>query len=104
MTDAAAPSASAEAPKIGRDHRAIWVMTALGFAAGLPNALVIGSLSAWLSNAQVELTTIGIVSWIALAYAFKFLWAPLLDWGGPPILKSVGRRRAWLFLAQGVIT
>ena len=87
-----------------RDQRVIWVMTALGFAAGLPNALVVGSLSAWLSNADVDLTTIGIVSWIALAYAFKFLWAPLLDWGGPPILKSVGRRRAWLVLTQGVIT
>jgi len=99
MTDAIA----AEAPRVSQDNRAIWVMTALGFAAGLPNALVIGSLSAWLSNAQVELTTIGIISWIALAYAFKFLWAPLLDWGGPPILRTIGRRRAWLFLAQGVI-
>lgn len=99
MTDAVA----AEAPRVSQDNRAIWVMTALGFAAGLPNALVIGSLSAWLSNAQVELTTIGIISWIALAYAFKFLWAPLLDWGGPPVLRSVGRRRLWLFLAQGVI-
>ncbi len=100
MTDTTA----APAPAIPRDQRAIWVMTAFGFAAGLPNALVIGSLSAWLSNAQVELTTIGIISWIALAYAFKFLWAPLLDWGGPPLLKTVGRRRLWLFFTQGVIT
>lgn len=99
MTDAVA----GQAPKVDHDQRAIWVMTALGFASGMPNALVIGSLSAWLSNANVQLTTIGIISWIALAYAFKFLWAPLLDWGGPPILKTVGRRRAWLFLAQGVI-
>lgn len=99
MTDAVA----AEAPRVSQDNRVIWVMTALGFAAGMPNALVIGSLSAWLSNAQVELTTIGIISWIALAYAFKFLWAPLLDWGGPPILRTVGRRRLWLLFAQGVI-
>jgi PAT family beta-lactamase induction signal transducer AmpG len=97
--------AVAEAPAAPpRDNRAIWVMTALGFAAGLPNALIIGSLSAWLSNADVDLTTIGIISWVALSYAFKFLWAPLLDWGGPPFLKTVGRRRAWLLLTQGVIT
>ncbi len=92
------------APRPMRDQRTIWVMTALGFAAGLPNALVVGSLSAWLANAEVDLTTIGIVSWIALAYAFKFLWAPLLDWGGPPLLRSAGRRRLWLFFAQIVIT
>jgi PAT family beta-lactamase induction signal transducer AmpG len=95
--------AVAPAAPVKHDQRTVWVMTALGFSAGMPNALVIGSLSAWLSNAEVDLTTIGIVSWIALAYAFKFLWAPLLDWGGPPILKSVGRRRLWLFFTQGVI-
>ncbi len=99
MTEAAI---AAPAPRA--DQRAIWVMTALGFAAGLPNALVVGSLSAWLSNAEVQLTTIGIISWIALAYAFKFLWAPILDWGGPPMLKTVGRRRLWLLLTQGAIT
>lgn len=78
-------------------------MTALGFASGLPNALIVGSLSAWLSNAKVDLTTIGIVSWITLAYAFKFLWAPLVDWSGPAFLKSVGRRRLWLIFSQSVI-
>ncbi|MGD9814375.1 MAG: hypothetical protein AB7Q23_04650 [Hyphomonadaceae bacterium] len=95
--------AVAAAPAVPRDQRTIWVMTSLGFAAGLPNALLVGSLSAWLSNAEVDLTTIGIASWIALAYAFKFLWAPLLDWGGPTFLNSVGKRRLWLFAAQGVI-
>jgi PAT family beta-lactamase induction signal transducer AmpG len=93
---------AAELP-IKYDQRTTWVMTGLGFASGMPNALVIGSLTAWLSNAQVELTTIGIISWIALAYAFKFLWAPLLDWGGPPLLSSVGRRRLWMFFTQTMI-
>jgi len=99
MTEAVAGAAPASQP----DQRAIWVMTALGFASGMPYALLIGTLSAWLSNAEVALTTIGILSWIALAYAFKFLWAPVLDWGGPPMLKTVGRRRAWMIFCQAVI-
>lgn len=98
-----ATTAEAAAPPVKRDQRTVWVMTALGFASGMPNALVIGSMTAWMSNANVDLTTIGIISWVALAYAFKFLWAPLIDWGGPPILNSVGRRRLWLFFTQAVI-
>ena len=79
------------------------IMLAFGFAAGLPNTLLIGTLNAWLGAWEISLATIGVLSWIGLAYAFKFLWSPLVDRLGLPGLKRFGRRRSWLFLCQIVL-
>ena len=54
-------------------------MLALGFSAGLPLLLVLGTLSFRLREAGIDRTTIGYLSWVALAYAFKWAWAPLVD-------------------------
>ena len=54
-------------------------MLAFGFSSGLPFALLIGTLNAWLGDAKINLATIGVLSWIGLGYAFKFLWSPLVD-------------------------
>jgi PAT family beta-lactamase induction signal transducer AmpG len=80
-------------------------MLFLGFAAGLPILLVFGTLSAWLRVEGVDKTTIGFVSWVALAYGFKFLWSPLIDRAPVPVLsKTLGQRRGWMLVAQmGVI-
>jgi PAT family beta-lactamase induction signal transducer AmpG len=79
------------------------VATALGFASGLPYSLLLGSLTAWLSNAGVSFGAIAALSWIGLFYAFKFIWAPAFDWLVPPFANTIGRRRAWMALCQGVI-
>ncbi|WP_456448454.1 AmpG family muropeptide MFS transporter [Thiolapillus sp.] len=80
-------------------------MLFLGFSAGLPILLVFGTLSAWLRVEGVDKTTIGFVSWVALAYGFKFFWSPLIDRAPVPVLtKALGQRRGWMLLAQiGVI-
>jgi MFS transporter, PAT family, beta-lactamase induction signal transducer AmpG len=79
-------------------------MVALGFAAGLPLLLVLGTLSFRLREAGIERTTIGFLSWVGLAYAFKWAWAPLVDQVRLPGLSAyLGRRRAWLFLSQWLI-
>jgi PAT family beta-lactamase induction signal transducer AmpG len=79
-------------------------MLFLGFSAGLPLLLVLGTLSFWMREAGVDRTTIGFLSWVGLPYAFKWAWAPLVDRLPIPILsRLLGRRRAWLLLAQGVI-
>lgn len=80
-------------------------MLALGFSAGLPLLLVFGTLSFWLREAGVNRATIGFVSWVTLAYAFKWAWAPLVDRVPIPWLTArLGRRRSWLLVAQlGVI-
>ena len=79
-------------------------MLALGFSAGLPLLLVLGTLSFWLREAGINRTTIGYLSWVALAYAFKWAWAPLVDRMPLPWLtRRLGRRRSWLLLSQGLI-
>ncbi|MDB5695759.1 MAG: hypothetical protein JWN21_1302 [Sphingomonas bacterium] len=75
-------------------------MLALGFASGLPFVALIGTLNAWLGERQVSLATIGVLSWIGLAYAFKFLWSPVVDRTRPPLLARLGRRKSWLVLCQ----
>ncbi|HEX8064087.1 MAG TPA: MFS transporter [Allosphingosinicella sp.] len=79
------------------------IMLIFGFSAGLPFSLLVGTLNAWLGEAKVNLATIGIISWIGLAYAFKFLWAPLVDRTLLPGLGRLGRRRGWLILCQLVL-
>jgi PAT family beta-lactamase induction signal transducer AmpG len=79
------------------------VMLALGFGAGLPYTLLIGTLNAWLGEEKVNLATIGILSWIGLAYAFKFLWSPAVDTLRLPVLWRMGRRRSWLILCQTIL-
>lgn len=75
-------------------------MVLFGFSSGLPYALLLGTLYAWLSDAQVDLETMGVFSLIGLTYAFKFLWSPLIDRISLPVLKRLGRRKQWIVLAQ----
>jgi PAT family beta-lactamase induction signal transducer AmpG len=76
------------------------VMLAFGFSSGLPFALLIGTLNAWLGDAKINLATIGVLSWIGLGYAFKFLWSPLIDRVKLPLLGELGRRKSWIVLCQ----
>ena len=79
-------------------------MLFLGFSAGLPLLLVLGTLSFWLREAGVDRTTIGFLSWVGLAYAFKWVWAPLVDRLPIPVVtRLLGRRRSWLLLSQSII-
>ena len=85
------------------DRRAI-IMFFLGFSAGIPILLIFSSLSLWLGEADIARTAITFFSWAALGYSFKFVWAPLIDELPVPFLtKWLGRRRAWLIVAQCLI-
>jgi PAT family beta-lactamase induction signal transducer AmpG len=79
------------------------VLLLLGFAAGLPYMLVFSTLSVWLREAGVARETIGYASLIGLAYAFKWVWSPLLDQWRLPLLGKLGRRRSWLVLSQSLV-
>jgi PAT family beta-lactamase induction signal transducer AmpG len=86
-------------------HPRVMGMLALGFSAGLPMLLILGTLSFWLREAGIDRTTIGHLSWIGLAYGFKWMWSPLVDRLPLPLLtRWLGRRRAWLLLSQTMIT
>ena len=79
-------------------------MLLLGFSAGLPLLLVFGTLSFWLREAGIDRTTIGHLSWVGLAYGFKWAWSPLVDRLPIPLFtRWLGRRRSWLLLSQSVI-
>lgn len=73
----------------------------LGFAAGLPFLLMFGTLTAWLSQAGIDKTSIGLFVLTGTAFTLKFLWAPLVDRLPLPILsRLLGQRRSWLALSQ----
>jgi MFS transporter, PAT family, beta-lactamase induction signal transducer AmpG len=79
-------------------------MLALGFSAGLPLLLVLGTLSFRLREAGIDRTTIGYLTWVGLAYGFKWCWAPLVDrLPIPGLTTAVGQRRSWLLLSQAMI-
>jgi MFS transporter, PAT family, beta-lactamase induction signal transducer AmpG len=78
-------------------------MLAFGFSSGLPFALLIGTLNAWLGDAGINLATIGVLSWIGLTYSFKFLWSPLVDRVQLPLIAALGRRKSWIMLCQAVL-
>ena len=79
-------------------------MLCLGFSAGLPLLLVLGTLSFRLREAGIDRSTIGFLSWVGLAYGFKWVWSPLVDRLSLPLLtRWLGRRRSWLLLAQSTV-
>nr|VFK59295.1 MAG: MFS transporter, PAT family, beta-lactamase induction signal transducer AmpG [Candidatus Kentron sp. TC] len=85
-------------------HPRAITMLFLGFSSGLPLLLIFSSLSLWLREAEVSRSTVTYFSWAALAYSFKFIWAPVIDKLPLPWLsRRLGRRRSWLLLSQVVI-
>lgn len=79
-------------------------MIFLGFSAGLPFYLVFQTLTAWLRQEGIARSTIGMLSWVGLAYSFKFIWSPIVDRVPVPFLTRIfGKRRSWMLLAQAGI-
>ena len=78
-------------------------MIMLGFSSGLPILLVFSTLSVWLTKAGIERSTVTLFSWAGFAYAFKFLWSPLVDKVGVPFFSNMGHRRSWLLIIQLLI-
>jgi PAT family beta-lactamase induction signal transducer AmpG len=89
--------------KVALQNRKSATMLGFGFSSGLPYALLIGTLNAWLGEVGVNLATIGVLSWIGLSYSFKFLWSPLVDRFHLPLLDRLGRRKSWILLCQAVL-
>jgi PAT family beta-lactamase induction signal transducer AmpG len=69
----------------------------LGFSSGMPLFLTSRTLQAWLTVEGVDLTTVGLLSLVAIPYSLKFVWSPILDRFSLPFL---GRRRGWMILSQ----
>jgi PAT family beta-lactamase induction signal transducer AmpG len=78
-------------------NRRMLVALMMGFSCGLPLLLTLSVLQAWMKEAGVDLTTIGLMSLVGLPYTLKFFWSPVFDRYALPFL---GRRRGWLLIAQ----
>jgi len=83
---------------------AAWTMLLFGFSSGLPFLLVAGTLAYWLKENGIELKDITMIASAGMTYAFKFVWAPLLDHGRIPGFARLGQRRGWLLFAQLGVT
>ena len=82
----------------------VLAMLLLGFSSGIPIYLVGNTLGFWMRENAIELSTIGFLSWVGLAYSLKFLWAPLVDKLDAPLLgRWLGRRRGWMLMSQVVV-
>jgi PAT family beta-lactamase induction signal transducer AmpG len=104
MTDAAISADAApkaRKPSIFNDRRRL-AMLMLGFASGLPFTVVGGTLAAWFTAKGISTATIGILSWSALAYSFKFLWSPALHRTAAPFFARYGLRRGWFLPLQAI--
>src|SRR5881398_151566 len=99
----AAPAARKRSVLASLGQPKVAVMLMLGFSSGLPFFLSGNTLGYWLRDAGTTLKAIGFLSWVGLAYSFKFLWAPIIDRVDAPLLGWLGRRRGWMVLTQGLI-
>ncbi len=102
------PGASVASPRLSfADTLAVYlkrrvlIVLFLGFSSGLPLALSGSTLLVWMTEAGVNLGTIGLFALVGTPYTIKFLWAPLIDALDVPLLsRRFGRRRGWLLLSQ----
>jgi PAT family beta-lactamase induction signal transducer AmpG len=82
----------------------VLIVLFLGFSSGLPLALSGSTLLVWMSEAGVDLRTIGLFALVGTPYTLKFIWAPLVDALHIPVLtRLLGRRRGWLVFSQALL-
>jgi PAT family beta-lactamase induction signal transducer AmpG len=92
-----------QALAVYREPRTV-AMLFLGFSSGLPFYPAFQTMTLWLRESGIALPLIGMMAWATFPYSLKFLWAPVVDRMPLPLLtRWLGRRRAWLLLAQGCI-
>ena len=103
MQDPVTPEKAGRTPSLRHlvSDRSVQAMLGLGFSSGIPFLLVYVTQSAWLSEAKVPLSILGLMSELTLAYKFKFVWAPFLDrYDAPVFSRLLGRRRGWIIVSQ----
>lgn len=98
---AAAPKAKPALAAYLQPH--VLVMLVLGFSSGLPFVLTANTFGYWLAEEHTSLSAIGFLSWVGFAYTLKWLWAPILDRMGAPLLFRMGRRRSWIAFSQIIV-
>ncbi len=82
-------------------HPKLIIVGFLGFSSGMPLALTLSTLSAWLTETGIDKRTIGLFAIIGTPYSLKFLWSHLVNHLPiPPLTTILGKRRGWMLLTQ----
>ncbi len=72
----------------------------LGIASGFPWLLIGSAMTAWLKDAGLTRSAIGLFGAAFVCYTINFLWAPIVDHLRLPLLGQLGQRRSWILLCQ----
>jgi PAT family beta-lactamase induction signal transducer AmpG len=80
--------------------RKLGLLTALYFVQGMPFGFQSLALPVYLRTQGVSVTALGFLSFLALPWMFKALWAPLVDRYGS---ERVGRRKSWILPLQAAL-
>jgi PAT family beta-lactamase induction signal transducer AmpG len=80
--------------------RRILTIFIFGMASGFPWVLWGSAMTAWLKEAGLTRSAIGVFGTVAAAYSTHFLWAPLVDRIPFPVLGRIGQRRGWILGMQ----
>ena len=75
------------------------LLTCLYFAQGIPYGFFEKALPAIMRERGASLPQIGLASLLTLPWAFKWLWAPLIDRYGS---SRIGIRKTWIFVFQSM--
>lgn len=78
----------------------IGVLSALYFAQGLPFGFQSNALSLYLTELGLSMKQVSFARLLALPWALKVLWAPLVDRYGSV---AFGRRKSWIVPAQALL-
>ena len=101
MSEAARKTGTRDVLRALRQPKVL-AMLLLGFSSGLPLYLVGNTMGYWMREGGSELSAIGFLSWVGLAYTLKFLWAPIIDKTDVPLLGRLGHRRGWIVPTQAL--
>lgn len=77
--------------------RRMLVVLLMGFASGLPLALIGGTLQAWMTEAGVDIKVVTLSALAGIPFTYKFIWAPAMDRFQ---ISPLGLRRGWLIASQ----
>jgi PAT family beta-lactamase induction signal transducer AmpG len=73
----------------------------LGISSGLPLALILSTLKAFLLDKGFDLKTIGFFALVSIPYSLKIFFAPVMDSCSLPILTRIfGQRKSWIIFSQ----
>lgn len=71
-----------------------------GIISGLPFSILYTALITFLVDGGYSLSVVTTIAVSRMPYAFKYIWAPVIDKAKIPFLHKFGRRKSWMILTS----